>query len=150
MPVAATYVNEPVLSNVWWPLALEDGISEAASKALILWLNSSIGIMALLGHRTETEGAFIAFKKPILEEMPILDISSLSNSKLKNLGDSYNILAMKNLLPLPNMCSDPIRQNIDTAIEKSLGISSLVNIRTMLAREPIIANTMNELSPPKR
>ena len=60
-------------------------------KALVLWLNSTLGLLLLLAHREETEGAWIDFKKPILAKLPVLDIGPLSNDQLDELSDTYGV-----------------------------------------------------------
>ena len=54
-----------VLSNVWWPVRIEDISTE---KALTIWLNSSLGILTILAQRTSTEGSWGGTKKAELEE----------------------------------------------------------------------------------
>ena len=47
-----------VLSNVWWPVRLEDTASE---KALAVWLNSSLGLLTLSGAANQhKEGSWVA------------------------------------------------------------------------------------------
>ena len=49
-----------VLSNVWWPIRVGD---VPAEKALVIWLNSSLGLLTILMQRTTTEGGWVAMKK---------------------------------------------------------------------------------------
>jgi hypothetical protein len=53
----------PVLSNVWWPLHLLEQ-NDDYEKALVMWLNSTLGSLILFSHREETQDAWIAFKNP--------------------------------------------------------------------------------------
>ena len=39
-----------VLSNVWWPIHIEDDTTE---KALAVWLNSSLGLLTILAQRDQ-------------------------------------------------------------------------------------------------
>jgi len=39
----AVYLDEGVLSNVWWPIKLDDDIS----KILAVWMNSTFGFLLL-------------------------------------------------------------------------------------------------------
>jgi len=41
-----------VLSNVWWPVRLDDASTE---RVLALWLNSSLGVLTIVAQRTSTE-----------------------------------------------------------------------------------------------
>lgn len=135
--LAAIRLQNKVLSNVWWPFASKDD-NEEAEKTLVLWLNSTIGLIMLLTHREETEGAWIDFKKPVLAELPVLAVSSLKADKLKMLSDTYDKLCKEELLPFPHMAHDPTRQAIDEAITRVLGLPDISVLREMLAREPVI------------
>ena len=68
--VVAMWSEKEVLSNVWWEIRVEDALAE---KALALWLNSSLGILTILAHRTSTRGGWVGMKKADLEELPVLD-----------------------------------------------------------------------------
>ena len=68
--VVAMRSEERVLSNVWWPIQVEDTSIE---KAMTAWMNSSLGILTLLVQRTSTRGGWVAMKKADLRDLPILD-----------------------------------------------------------------------------
>ena len=78
--VIAMRSDAKVLSNVWWPVLLED---TSAEKALAVWLNSSLGLLTILAQRTTTRGGWVAMKKADLEQLPVLDTNRLSPSQLK-------------------------------------------------------------------
>ncbi|MEM4971024.1 MAG: N-6 DNA methylase [Sulfolobales archaeon] len=79
------YVDEPSVSNVWWPL-------EPLDKSYILpyltYMNSIFGFINVLGERLETEGLYMEIKKDHLESMPIPDLRNIKFSK----DDINNIL----------------------------------------------------------
>ena len=131
----AVRVSERVLSNVWWPVALRD---EEASRVLALWLNSTLGLVLFMAHREETEGAWVAFKKPVLTAMPVLDVEALSADQRRALADAYDLLCREPLLPFPEMAQDSTRQLIDDAICQVLGLPDVSPLRQLLAREPIV------------
>jgi len=133
--VLSVSVNQPVLSNVWWPVALEN---TAFSKPLSIWFNSTLGIISMLCHRGETMGAWIRFKKPNLESMPVLDIRELSDAQLKILNDAFDEIATEPLKPFPEMENDPVRAKIDDAISEALDLPDLSVIRMLLAQEPVV------------
>ena len=54
-----------VLSNVWWPIRMND---VSVEKSLAVWLNSSLGLLTILAQRTSTRGGWVAMKKADLEE----------------------------------------------------------------------------------
>jgi hypothetical protein len=54
----ALYCDEPVVCNIFFGLKQKEGVklSENHFKALILWLNTTWGILSILANRTETRG----------------------------------------------------------------------------------------------
>jgi hypothetical protein len=86
--VLAVKVDQEVLTNMWWTFRLNRP-NELASKALVLWLNSTLGLTAAFGTRLETEGAWIAWKKPMLARLPVIDVMALGTRTLKKLGASF-------------------------------------------------------------
>ncbi|MCY4023115.1 MAG: hypothetical protein OXF32_06680 [Anaerolineaceae bacterium] len=138
--LSAVCLGRDVLSNVWWPTALYDDFSQTgANKILALWLNSSLGLISLLSVRTETEGAWVKFKKPLLKAMPVLDIRKLDDAQLAQLAAAYDDLCEQELQPLPRMAEDETRAAIDNALSEVLGLPDLAPLREMLAREPVVS-----------
>ncbi len=135
--LAGVRLDNKVLSNVWWPLSLADD-DEQKEKALALWLNSTLGLIILLAHREETEGAWVDFKKPVLSMMPVLDINGLAPAQMGSLADAYDRLCEQPLLPFPRMAEDPTRRAIDEAIASALGLADFSILRELLAQEPVV------------
>ncbi|MBM3335253.1 hypothetical protein FJY63_11385, partial [Candidatus Sumerlaeota bacterium] len=137
--LTAARVSQPVLSNVWWSFAFKRKRATAAhEKALVLWLNSTPGLLMMLARRGETMGAWVRFKKPALKPLPVLDMRALSRNQLNRLSFLYNRVADQALLPLPQMNTDDVRAEIDREIAKTLRIPDFSILREMLAREPIV------------
>ncbi|MEM4601934.1 MAG: N-6 DNA methylase [Desulfurococcaceae archaeon] len=143
MRVVAVWLEEKVLSNVWWTFVTELGEDE--QKSLVLWLNSTLGLLLLLGHREETEGAFIGLKKPVLEKLPVLDVRKIRKCARRQLANAFDSLGKTTLLPFPDMEKDNIRAAIDHAIATTLGLPNFTILRKLLAREPIICLDLNRL-----
>lgn len=145
--VAAILLSEKGLSNVWWSFVLTDRRNERErEKAMALWLNSTLGLLILVGVREETEGAWVNYKKPVLALMPVLDVAGLEASGTEALASAYDELCNTSLLPLPEMGRDASRQRIDRAISDVLGFPDLSPIREMLSREPVISLDVRTLS----
>ena len=92
--VVAMRSETRVLSNVWWPIRVQDAPAE---KALVVWLNSSLGLLTILTQRTSTEGGWVAMKKADLEELPVLDVRSLSQTQVQSLSDLFDKVAKPSL-----------------------------------------------------
>jgi hypothetical protein len=139
--VLATYLDEDVLSNVWWPVKIEDD----NAKMLAVWLNSTFGLLLLLSIAEVTRGPWVKFKKEHLWEMPILDVakshkirSALLNLYEKKIGNKK--ISESELKALPDEFAKPvIRREIDEEICKILGIElKLDALYKLLSKEPMI------------
>ena len=76
--VLAFTTEEPAVSNVWWPLKTK--VNKRTAEATILFLNSTFGLIHLLGERLETRGLWVEYKKGHLQEM-LLPLVSKSQAK---------------------------------------------------------------------
>ena len=126
-----------VLSNVWWPVRVED---EATEKALAVWLNSSLGLLTILAQRTSTRGGWVAMKKADLEELPVLDSRKLSQSQQKAMSDLFDEMVEAEFERLPRMAGCPSRRSLDDGIARILSLPDLGTLRTLLASEPVVSN----------
>ena len=131
--------SKKVLSNVWWPFRLKrmQQIIQR-EKALVLWMNSTFGLITFLANREETRGAWVDFKKPVLGAMPVLNVRALKLKQLKGLAEAYDNVCETTLLPFPQMADDPVRAEIDASIAKALKLPDFSILRELLAQEPII------------
>lgn len=139
--ICAVRLPEKALSNVWWPLSLSPNVArESQEQALVLWLNSTLGLLQLLADREETEGPWVDFKKPVLSRMPVLDVSALETSQLSALSSAFLEVQAVDLLPIKQIAADPVRAQIDGVFERTLGLPDLSPLRQMLGREPILSS----------
>jgi len=137
--VTAVVLSRDALSNVWWPVKFKSKRgAEKAEQLIALWLNSTLGILGLMGVREDTEGAFVGFKKPSLENMMVPNFKSLKKSQKKILQNTYSDIANETLLPLSKAKEDATRQKIDQAFADAFHIKDSATLREMLAREPIV------------
>ena len=127
----------PVLSNVWWPVRINDVDGE---KALAIWLNSSFGLLTLLARRTSTRGGWVALKKAELEELPVLDPRQLPAAQLAALADLFDHLADHEFDRLSRMAECPVRAALDNGIADILNLPNPATLRALLASEPVISN----------
>jgi N-6 DNA methylase len=140
--VVAIVVDKKVLSNTWWPVVIDTREKKAKShdKVLALWLNSTLGLLLLIAARVDTEGAWIKLKKPILEEMAVLNLNQLDRKVEMELCDAYDEVSKLQVQALPSIDVDPVHRKIDEAITSAFGIDDdLGRLRNMLAREPIVS-----------
>jgi hypothetical protein len=137
--LVAVRSSEKVLSNTWWPVVADAGMD----KILALWLNSSLGVLSLIAARVDTEGAWVELKKPILEELLVIDPRELSADTKKKLVAAYDELAKAEIQALPHIAKDEVRGKIDKAVADALGIhDDLSMLRKLLGNEPIISMSL--------
>ena len=136
--VVAMRSNSKVLSNVWWPVLVDDPLEE---KALAIWLNSSLGLLTLLAQRTSTEGGWVAIKKADLEALPVLDVRKLPRSRLVRLADIFDGSAEAEFERLPSMAHCPARKALDDGLSEVLCLPDLTTLRNLIASEPVVSNT---------
>ena len=126
--------DKPVLGNTWWALKTE--ISPERRKALLLWFNGSLSLLAFFGSRVATRSAWMQMKKPAWAAMPMLDVRVLSDAQVSSLAAAYDALCDRELLARAKLNVDPARRAIDEALSAALGLPDLAPLREMLAREP--------------
>ena len=135
--IAAMRSEVNVLSNVWWPVRMED---ESIEKALAIWLNSSLGLLTALAQRTSTRGGWVALKKADLQKLPVLDVRRLSPGQRQDLSRLFDQIAEAEFQNLPAMHHCPARRALDEALAQILDLPKLTTLRHLLATEPTISN----------
>jgi hypothetical protein len=145
--VIAIGLPKSALGNTWW--GFDDSLlTDDHRKALLLWLNGTLSILSYFGRRAITEGAWMQMKKPAWASMPVLDVRALTATQLKDLAAAYDRLSIRELAPIAQLDNDPVRQEIDAALCKSLGLPDLSSVRELLAREPGL--TAEDIAPRKK
>ena len=114
--------------------------SEGSEKAICVYLNSSIGVLALLGNRTNKSPSRPEFSIDDLRKLIVPDFAAIGNDAAERLAAAYDALAERTLLPLPQMDADPVRRALDDAVCEALGLDEerVATIRRNLAAEPSV------------
>jgi hypothetical protein len=133
--LVAVGLDQPVLGNTWWALHDEE-LSEHQRRTLLLWLNSTLGVLLFYGHRVVTEGPWVKMKKPAWSEMPVLNAKELRADQLAALNEAYEQLAIQEVKSIAQLGSDDTRKAIDEALCMALKLPDLSGLRELLAREP--------------
>ena len=96
-----------------------------------------------MAARVDTEGAWVELKKPILENLKVLDPSALTASARGTLVQTFDRVKLKELQPLPALAVDVVREQIDDAFVKVLSLGGdLSPVRKRLAAEPVISGQL--------
>ena len=116
-------------------------------KATCAYLNSTIGILAILGDRTNKIPSYPHFSMDDLRRIPVPDFNTLDASQVAALAAAYDALCNFTLLPLPQIMEDETRGAIDRIVTEALGIApeTVANIRRELSREPSVTGKPYEV-----
>jgi hypothetical protein len=127
--VIALYSEQEMLSNTHYAIKLNVGqpMELYAEKALVLWFNTTWGLLTILVNREETEGAWAQLKMGQWILMPVLDVTSLRHEILTKLAEIFDKYAEKSPRRIPEQFDpsnpDPIRLGIDKDFIKALNPS---------------------------
>ena len=138
-------LNERALGSLWIPCKPKSNIScifgqQTLEKAICVYLNSTIGILAILGDRTNKKPTYPQLSMHDLRRIPVPDFAKMDEDKMKMMAAAYDDLCDSVLLPLPQMNECETRKTLDQAVVAALGIDEelAAAIRRELTREPSI------------
>ena len=137
--VAAVMLPEQVVGSLWTPCHPHN--SEFA-KALCLYMNSTPGLLTLLGGRDNKIPAYPAFSLDTLRSLPVPDFRSMNLELLGLLGQTFDRLQDETLQGFPQMAVDPARHQIDDVVAQVLGLDPewVDTVRRELAKEPSVTD----------
>ena len=135
--VAAVTLPEQAVGSIWTPCRPQD---PALTKALCLYLNSTPGLLTLLGMRDNRKPSYPSFSLDTLRSLPIPNLAALGEAERDLLNSWYDWLKGETLQPFPQMHLDPVRKQIDDAVCNALGLDAawVASVRQALAREPAV------------
>ena len=141
----AVRLDEPTLGSMWTNCRIKPKYQEPQQleKALCVYLNSTIGILTMLGgfardkELTRRRSTVMGWEMLAVPDFTHLDAA------LKALVAAFDELGDLELLPLPQLDSCPVRNAIDAAVRDALGISDELvrSIRKSLVAEPSMVNS---------
>ena len=137
--VAAVLLPERAVGSIWTPCRPHN---PGHAKALCLYLNSTPGLLALLGQRDNRVPSYPSFSLDTLRSLPVPDFGALAPAALELLNARYDGLQREILQPLPMLAADPVRRQIDEAVAEALGLDGewVATLRQELAREPSVTD----------
>lgn len=135
-------LSSPVVSSQWVPcrFSISEPDTDSLEKACCVFLNSSVGVLTLLGDRTNTIPSYPQFSLDDLRSILIPDFTAVGADATVRLAKAYDIHGGKTLLPLPRMEECPVRLALDDAVTEALGLDEemVATIRRSLAAEPSV------------
>ena len=137
--VASPMLPEPAVGSRWVPCRPHD---PDIVKSLCLYLNSTPGLLSLLGERDNRKPSYPSFSLDTLRSLPVPNLAALGATERELLDGWYDWLQNDVLLPFPRMAEDPVRRQIDEAVTQALGLDAewIATIRRELAREPSVTD----------
>lgn len=116
----------------------------AHEKALVLWSNTSLGLLLFWWHSSRQQAGRGIITKETLHTLPVLDVTALTADQLAEAGKLFDEFCEKPLLPVHEMVNDPVRQALDEQFStRVLGLPAslfapLELLRQKLSHEPSI------------
>ena len=137
--VSAVVLSERAVGSIWMPCRPYD---PGIASSLCLYLNSTPGLLSLLGARDNRKPSYPAFSLNTLRTLPAPDLSALVTASRDLMSSWFDRLRDETLLPFPQMHEDPVRHQIDDAVAKALDLDPdwIDAVRRELAREPSITD----------
>ncbi len=137
--VAAVTTPEPAVGSIWTPCRPHD---PETLEALCLYLNSSVGILALLGERDNRKPSYPSFSLDALRSIPVPNFAEIDSEARKYLRANFKWLQDLTLRPFPEANEDSVRKQIDDAVTEALGLDAewVARVRRGLSEEPSVTN----------
>ena len=137
--VAAVMLPELAVGSRWVPCRPND---PSILKALCLYLNSTPGLLSLLGERDNRAPSYPSFSLDTLRSVPVPDFAALAEGEREMLSGWFDWLQHQPLQPFPLMVDDPVRRQIDDAVIQALVLNAewVATIRGELSREPSVTS----------
>ena len=134
-------LDTPALGSAWMPCRPKPTQRQAEQweQALCVYLNSSVGVLSLLGSRSNKIPSYPRFSLDDMRNLIVPDFAS-DDEAVARLAAAYDAYAEDILLPLPQMDECATRKALDKAVCAALGIDSetVATIRRQLAAEPSV------------
>ena len=145
---AAVMLPERAVGSIWTPCRPHD---PDIVRALCLYLNSTPGLLSLLGQRDNRKPSYPSFSLDTLRSLPVPNFAALGAAERDLLSSWFGWLQNETLQPFPQMHEDPVRQQIDDAVVKALGLDPewVATMRRELAREPSVTDARHGSHPEK-
>ena len=136
--MVAVTLDESALGSRWAPCRPADG-SRETEAAICAWLNSSVGVLAVLAERDARVPDYPSFSLDALRALRVPDFRERAEAR-DALAAAHARLKDATLAPFPQLAEDPVRRELDDAAAAALGLDAewVARVRAALAREPSV------------
>ncbi len=135
-------LETPCVGSAWVPCNINrpQNLRIDWEKALCVYFNSPMGILSLLGDRSNKKPTYPNISLDDMRKLAVPDFDTIGPHAVDTLAAAYDKHAREVLLPLPQMNQCPVRRALDEAVTNALDLDwELVpNIRRALAEEPSV------------
>jgi hypothetical protein len=130
--------------RAWLSIRLSSAEQE---KALVLWANTSFGLLLHWWHANKQQVGRGNIGKSALQGLPVLDVTALKPNQLAEAVKLFDAMSGRHLLPLHEVDKDPVRWELDEKFARDvLDLAAPIYIsggpiellRMKLSREPSI------------
>jgi len=121
--------------------------SPRQEKALVLWANTTLGMFLRWWQSNKQQAGRGNVGKTAMEDLPILDVTTLSEKQLERAVKIFDEMCYKQMVPMHEIDKDPVRKELDERFAREvLGLpesvlapgGALDVLRMKLALEPSI------------
>ena len=133
--------DRPMLGVRSWFTVRLHSLAGGKNEALVLWLNSTFGVLLRIMHGSQPYLGRSAVPHEIAQTMPVLDVDRLSEKQLAVATAVYADLTNRELQGFGKLAEDPVRLELNQRLSRDVfGISPKVSddITRELAREPTL------------
>ena len=103
--------------TAWLSISLSSVDQE---KALVLWANTSLGLLLHWWHANKQQSGRGRIGKNMLQSLPTLDVTALEPKLLAEAVKLFDAMSEQPLLPLHKLDRDPIRKELDEAFARDV------------------------------
>ena len=130
--------------RAWLSILLK---SKELEKVLVLWGNTSLGLMLRWWHSNKQQSGSGNIGKSTLQVMPVLNVTALAPQQLERAVNLFDYICLKPMLPIHEIDKDLVRKELDERFGREvLGLpepmlrsgGALDVLRMKLAQEPSI------------
>ena len=140
--VTAVRTDEPTVGSAFVPYhpATKKHAPAAVEKSVVAYLNSTVGITAMLGVTSNKKIVYPNWSLSNWNQLPYPDWDKLPAQPVRKLAEAYDKLCQRELQELRYMLTCDTRKKLDTAVAQALGIpwEVMEQARIALASEPAI------------
>ncbi len=138
----AVRLSSPCVGSAWVPCRISrpHALKVDWEKALCVYLNSSVGLLSLLGDRSNKKPTYPNISIDDMRKVFVPDFDAIGGDTAAILAAAYDAHASDVLLPLPQMIDCPVRRALDDAVIAALALDGemVATIRRSLAAEPSV------------